>query len=289
MILLRIIICFSILLMKQSFANSDGKVTYFPLRIHYNAEECYIDSENRIMQSFYINKAANKKWYSFDTSNRERQIIKIVKNNAVLKVMEYTGENSIGHLDAFYVDDNVVWATDKYTQPSIVKLMDGLVIKRFQYPFHVVSNQVLAVNRYSPNEFILWAGDKPKEKTIFLGRFNTAKTKIAFLTKTSINFPQEITLQGLAYNGIRLYALTGEANKEMRLYIWNMSMRKLERVYSLIFDSKAQRYDYLEPEGLQVSKFYNKESLYIGYVIRRKVNGGNQFLNCIANFNTNNL
>lgn len=283
------LLLFLLLILFQSVSQAGNESQHFPLSIRYDGEYCYVNSENRIMQSFYIEKNKKDIWYSYDTLNRNMQIIELIRKNVVLNKYIFQGENSIGHLDSFFVDGSVIWATDTYKKPSVVRLINGIIDRRLQYPFKIFGNQVLAINRNAPSDFVLWASDNGKEKNIFLGRFNKKKTEISSLKKTTINFPGNAILQGLAYNGKNIYALTGETNKQINLYRWDITQGGAEKIYTLVFDLKSKEHGYIEPEGLQLVSFNNEEYLYIGFVIKNIINGKKLFSNCLANFNTSNL
>lgn len=260
------------------------------LEINNNAAQCYYDSENRLMQSFHIDAKDNRIWYSFDTLERNKQIIKIVSNNKVIKEMVFSGKDAIGHLDGFFVDEKkIVWATDKYIKPSVILLKNSMIIKRINYPFKVFGNQVLTLNYRDPRDFILWGSDDNKTKSIFLGEFDKDGNFISSLYKTFITLPKNLTFQGFAYDGKYVYVLTGKANSDVKIYKWNVSTGDIINVYSVNYDADITEFGYVEPEGLELTRVDGREYISIGYVSKRVIKGKKIFANCIVNINTNSL
>lgn len=246
---------------------------------------CYLSPEHKIMQTFYIDVHKNTVWLTYDNEKRNHQIIETYdKNKNLLDRQDYSGESSIGHLDGIYIDDDIIYTTDKYTNPSIIKLKNKKIISRLQYPKKVIGNQVLAIDRNKKNNFILWATeDKSKNKIIYVGKFDKENENIKNLYISKIVYPQSVVLQGLVLSNDTAYALTGSPNAPVILYSWNISSGDLieKNILNFNLDKFGDNLKY-EPEGLNIiTDKNNKKKLLIGLTINTTQN---KTFNCIVTY-----
>lgn len=243
-------------------------------------EQCYPSLNKRIMQSFFIN--GNTTWISYDNEKRDHQIVEKYIRKELVSTQNYLGESSVGHLDGIYVESDVIYATDKFTSPSIIKLQNQKIIKRIEYPINIRSNQVLAIDRENPQYFLLWASDSSNKKLIYKGTFDENKNSIIGLTPTKIEYPNSEVLQGLALDNNTAYALTGEPNKEIKLYLWDIQTGILLGTWEIPpyinkFGSEVK----YEPEGLNIIKTNNGKGIFFGIAL---ILENDQYLNCIIPF-----
>ncbi|MXP52769.1 hypothetical protein FD737_06695 [Pantoea sp. Seng] len=273
------ILLISILFLSNSVFSNESLIN---IHIKDQGNICYHNSENRIMQSFHINDHEKNIWYAFDTKSRDRQIIEVVKDGGLISRHDYINKNSIGHLDGFFVMNDTILTTNKYNNPAIIIIKNGIILKRIPYPITIYGNQILAINRNDISSFLLWASDDKLMKNIFIGRFSPDLNSILSLKKTTISFPQNEVIQGISYNGKFLFALTGVPNKNAKLYKWNVKNGGLTYVKNIIFDPEWLDQGYFEPEGLELTGNSENETLRIGFSTKQLLENKAQFINCIS-------
>jgi len=228
------------------------------------------------MQSFYVEGSYDRIWLSFDNSK--------LKYKSIEKVESYKKENhknlfkidSIGHLDGFYIHNSRILTTKNYSNPSIVEIDKGEVTNKALYPFKIYGNQVISFDRKSPSNFVLWASDDNKEKSIFLGEFDFKEFNIKRMIKTKIIYPRDAILQGLAITEDYIYALTGKKNSFPIIYKWNTQGNLLEKI-TLKYKNPWVEYGYYEPEGINVTS----NTIIIGISKRILMEEKIRFSNCL--------
>lgn len=249
-----------------------------------NINNCYKDPQNNIMQSFFINETDNSFWISFDSKERQHQIIKLVKEKSATYREDYEDINSTGHLDSFYVENFKIISTDKYIKPSIIKMEKGKIISRADYPIKIYGNQIIAFDKEKNRDFVLWASDDNKNKYFFLGQLDHTKFVVSNFKKTSILYPKNEILQGLGLYKKFIYALTGDKNNNPSIYKWNASGKLIsKRILSINSSWRAE--GYFEPEGLNITG----DNLAFGLVTKQSKNGDVSFFNCIKKFKLSNF
>ncbi|CNL87927.1 phage baseplate protein [Yersinia frederiksenii] len=249
--------------------------------------KCYPSPENRIMQSFYVDFHQKITWLTYDNNKRDHQLIEKYDNKKnIIEKQEYYKKFSIGHLDGIYVESDAIFTTDKWTNPSIIKIKNKNLIGRLQYPIEIIGNQVLAVDRQNTEKFIVWATEKESgNKKIFTGKFDSKKEKILRFKKSKIISPKDEVLQGIALDNNKVYVLTGLSPPNSFLYIWNMENGIL--IKRIPLESKIKKYKDIykyEPEGLNIISDDNGEKIIlIGIAVITKTK---KHFNCIIPFSS---